>query len=212
MVHAHLWILHHQRALARTTCQPPPRPSPRLPRRVWPYVASSSSAPVPTVLGARPLASITGKRTVPSLNTGHAGVPFLRFKKEMSPFLSRVIKDKSVQRQRRLDLLDGFEVEGLWGADEERWDELVERGGETGKIGGGGSWSEEVEMAKRKVERDLKVQKKTWLETGRRMAEIVWQEKELAEKEKLVRNGDKERKRRIRFKMGSGKDGKQDTM
>lgn len=96
--------------------------------------------------------------------------------------------------------MQGLEVWGFWGRDEDEWDGIVEgRSGGRGGNSGKGRWEEEVEKAKRYIERELREQKKTWLETGRKMAEIVWKEKELAEKEKVERRAEKERKRKFKL-------------
>jgi len=135
-------------------------------------------------------------------------VPFLRFKKPTSPFLSRIIKDKSVQRQSRLDLLDRLEILGLWADDEEAWDVMTSEdnakcvSGDVGwdlRIGEGkdlrGGWGREIVKARRRVERDLKLQKKAWLETGRKMAEIVEMENSMAETERIERKKKMESRR-----------------
>lgn len=118
--------------------------------------------------------------------------------------MSRVIRDKSWQRQKRLDLVQGLEVWGLWGGDEDVWDSVTEssrklRGRGDGGKGVEGRWEEEVEKSKRFIERELREQKKTWLETGRKMADIVWKEKGLAEKEKAERRNEKDRKRKLKL-------------
>src|ERR1700709_1700282 len=90
-IHNLLYRLHTQRQQSQQP-RAPPRPEPP---RLSPYPGA------PKVLDIRPLPreKLTAKRRVPIL-THASGVPFLRFKKPQSPFLSRVLRNKLEQKHK----------------------------------------------------------------------------------------------------------------
>ncbi|MCJ1248368.1 hypothetical protein MMC30_005585 [Trapelia coarctata] len=80
---------------------------------------------VPSVL-SRPFPSVTGKRHIPKLVDTN-GLPFLRFKKPQSPFLSRVLRDKIKLRQKRYDRIKLLEEQITLAETEDEWDKLLTR-------------------------------------------------------------------------------------
>jgi hypothetical protein len=165
---------------------PPPKPHTRLPE---PYPGAKpvlESRP-------RPFSELTGRRHVPIL-TNASYLPYLRFKKPQSPYLSRVLRDKLEQRQKQMDHIDRLEMDLRWAADEDAWDKLVDH--RFGRIEQ--SWQTELLTAKKELWTRLNVQSKRAKETARRMLSIVDEEKRLYEEERKVRKMEKNRKRQER--------------
>jgi hypothetical protein len=67
-----------------------------------------------------------GKRRRIPILTKATLVPFLRFKKPQSPFLSRVLRDKIRGKQRRFDRMGEVEEKVMLGGMEEEWEGIVE--------------------------------------------------------------------------------------
>lgn len=155
--------------------------------RVWPYPGASKTLD-------RPYAAISGLRHVPVLVNANR-VPFLRFKKPQSAFVSRIIRDTVKARERRailsLKLNDQIPVADA----EDEWDYLLFN--DFGVVDGdpGTTWSSEVQRA-HKENHTLQlraVQKRT--EIASQMHEIVEKEKLLATEGK-ARIQDEKHKRR----------------
>jgi hypothetical protein len=92
-----------------------------------------------------------GKRRRIPILTKATLVPFLRFKKPQSPFLSRVLRDKIKGKQRRFDRMGKVEEKVMLGEREEEWEGIVEaqlggknieKGMEKDKEGGERDWAE----------------------------------------------------------------------
>ena len=134
----------------------------------------------PLVL-SRPFLSISGKRRVPTLvNTN--GIPHLRFKKPQSPFLSRIIRNKIVQRQKRFDRSDLLKAEIAIARAEDEWDHILSR---TCKIEEDNSvrWAKAHVSARQEVKAKIQASHIKNTALGRKMDNIVEMEKALAEKE-----------------------------
>ena len=110
-------------------------------------------------------------------------------------------------------MVDKLEIEALFAKDEDAWEGMVSGsvGEEEGKSSGGvvhgevegrealeSGWSEEVVKARKGLEKDLKVQKRQWLEIGRKMGKIVEMEEQMAIEERMHRNEEKEGKRKAK--------------
>lgn len=65
-----------------------------------------------------------GKRYVPTLAYAEY-LPFLRFKRPQSAYLSRVLKQKLVTKQQRMDLAEKLEEQTELGEEEEDWEEAL---------------------------------------------------------------------------------------
>jgi hypothetical protein len=139
----------------------------------------------------RPLSELSGPRHVPILTTAN-GLPFLRFKKPQSSFLSRVLRDKLNQRQRLQNHMMRLEPDIVWAAHEDEWERLV------GEKQGPGGWPKyETEMTRAKEEPEnklLKIQLKAQ-EVAGQMLKIVDEEKRLLKEERIQRQKEKKRKR-----------------
>jgi hypothetical protein len=183
------------------------------------------------VLGTRPLPQEKlkeGKRRRIPVLTKATLVPFLRFKKPQSPFLSRVLRDKIRGKQRRFDRMGEVGERGLLGEREEEWEgivgkqfsgrhERVERGERDwaevwneGKVVEGGKngkteeerWGAREKAHKNEIMGSVIRDARTSRLIGDRMLEIVDREKELRAKEDKERRLEKMRKKRERKKIG----------
>ena len=96
---------------------------PPLPKKSGPRVWAHPDAP--KLLESRPLprASLPEgkKRHVPTLISA-AGLPMLRFKKPQPAYLSRVIRNKQVQRNKRLTNIQRMQLESETAEMEDQWD------------------------------------------------------------------------------------------
>jgi hypothetical protein len=169
---------------------------------VWPYPGA------PKVLDVRPLPreKLTGRRQIPIL--AHAtGVPFLRFKKPQSPFLSRVLRNKLEQKHRlfqSIKQLDGDQLKlAAW---EDGWDECVrqqlERDGGDSEAWAkreaseeSGAWTNEVADAREDVWGRIVQWTVNAKAKAQKMMEIVNKEKELRRQEIEIQN----QERRARY-------------
>jgi hypothetical protein len=169
-----------------------------------------------------------GKRRRIPILTKATLVPFLRFKKPQSPFLSRVLRDKIKGKQRRFDRMGKVEEKVMLGDREEEWEGIVE--GELGKkmekreegdgerdwaevwnegkVGEGrGKGKEEERWGAREKAHKYEIMESVILDArnsrriGDRMLEIVDREKELRAKEDKERRLEKMRKKRERKRM-----------
>jgi hypothetical protein len=172
------------------------------------------------VLESRPLPKLKeGKRRRIPILTQASGLPFLRVGKPQSPFLSRVLRNKLQQKQKRYDRMSRAEDAIAVGEREEEWEEIVEEqlsGRRVERRGGGdgererkrerdwdGVWKkgEELWGAREKTER-YKIMESVILDAkqskmvGDKMLEIVDKEKELRAKEDKERRLEKMRKKR----------------
>ena len=141
----------------------------------------------PSVL-SRPVLALSGPRHVPKLVNAN-GIPFLRFKKPQSPYLSRVIRDKIKRRSRRFDQLYDLEHQIVLAQEEDRWDKILyETCGlrkRTGKRHSArpASWVTAILQARDAISSTLKEETSKNAEMARKMHSIVEQEKILAAKE-----------------------------
>jgi len=165
----------------------PPKPQFRRPE---PY----PNAPKALEIRPRPLSELSGRRHVPILTTAN-GIPFLRFKKPQSPFLSRVLRDKINQRQKMLDHIERLEPDIVWAADEDEWEQLV--GGKDARTDPV-SYEREMIKAKKEPEKKLDRYGKKAVQVSRQMLKVVDEEKKLFEEERIQRRKEKSQKRRER--------------
>lgn len=127
--------------------------------------------------------------------------PFMRFKKPQSPFLSRVLRDKVRQKNKRFFTLAELEYALDDARSEDDWDVIVSqarRGYRStrsqGRVGftklptAEPAWKEAVEGAMRYLQWQLKVADEKRTALSQKMYEIIEKEKELAKKEKLERS------------------------
>lgn len=169
-----------------------------------------------------------GKRRRIPILTKATLVPFLRFKKPQSPFLSRVLRDKIRGKQRRFDRMGEVEEKGMLGEREEEWEGIVEAqlGGKIGKREKGGGerdwaevwnegkagegcgkrekeerWGAREKAHKHEIMGSVILDAKNSRRIGDRMLEIVDREKDLRAKEDKERRLEKMRKKKERKMM-----------
>jgi hypothetical protein len=144
-IHNLLRLIDKETHLAREQCPLPPRSTtlqkPKL--KLAPFPGA------PKALDIRPLPKdkLTGRRRVPIL-TQATWLPFLRFKRPQSPYLSRVIRNKLQQKQRRFDIIEKCELAAEVGEAEAGWEREVKGRvvGEFEKSAWGGIGSREAGM------------------------------------------------------------------
>lgn len=120
-IHTVLLSIEADAEANRRVCKQPDSNQPQCPR-VWRFPGA------PKILDSRPLALkdiSSGRRHVPSLVLTSCGFPFLRFKKTQSPYLSRVIRDRVLQKQRMLDQTALLEETEEIGKTEDSWEVTV---------------------------------------------------------------------------------------
>ncbi|KAI9766065.1 MAG: E2 ubiquitin-conjugating protein mms2 [Geoglossum simile] len=166
-----------------------------------PYHKPGSPYPGATPVLSRPYLKISGKRHIPKLVILPTGIPFLRFKKPQSPFLSRVLRTKINWRQKLLDRRDRLLEEKVLAAGEDNWDRLlrehhcVEQGQDANP-----AWTEIYVKCIGLVfqaEEDSRARDRKLVS---RMQQIVEKERALAEREKR----EKRAKRRLAGGLASG--------
>ncbi|KAI4188628.1 MAG: hypothetical protein L6R41_002006 [Letrouitia leprolyta] len=97
-----------------------PRQQPHDTGRRWPH---PDAKPVLDGLPSPPPGRL---RRIPTLiNANH--IPFLRFRKPQSPFLSYVIRKKNDEREKRVDRLQALERCLLFADDEDEWDRILRK-------------------------------------------------------------------------------------
>ena len=133
---------------------------------------------------SRPYPSISGPRHIPKL--AHAtGIPFLRFKKPQSPYLSRIITDKIKKRERRLILFNDMMDKAVLADKEDDWDDILCRTCGLDSAQEDGRWATPFLDAAREVAAKKNMEEDKAIELARKMYEIVEQEKALAGKERI---------------------------
>jgi hypothetical protein len=199
-IHDFLWKLHAQREEARKVCLPA-QPSKRIRPRVWPH--PNPERLVVTTDRPLPLEQLTGRRRLPHLASAN-GLPFLRCKKPQSPFLSRVLRDKANQKQRRIDLLASLEGQLEIAKEESAWEANVRAALLDNEVGNGreqmkwlnsqvgkeyteGGWESVVTHATKQVLSAGLAEADKWLERGKMLAIIEEKERELWQKERAQR-------------------------
>ena len=177
---------------------PPPKVSelPKTPRgpRVWPIPGA-----VPVLSRPHP-GPLSGRRQVPKL-VNASGIPILRLKKPQSPYLSRIIRNKKEDFQKKvtqlIELQNHLEKVRL----EDRWDLIVRDVCGRSEVDGDEEneplWAFEVVLTMRDINRKLRKEKEARAQTAKKMYEIVVEERRLAEAEKLQRIREKKLARRL---------------
>lgn len=179
---------------ARNASSPPPhKPAPRKPE---PY----PGAPKMLESRPRPASELTGQRHIPVL-VGANGLPFLRFKKPQSPFLSRVLGDKRKQKQKQMDHIARIDESMRWAAGEGQWEDLV--GAKQDRI----PWERDLKRAKHEVVERIGKGDAKARELARRMLEIVDEESRLAAEERKSRKVEMNRRKRELKGSGGSSDG-----
>ncbi|KAI9848125.1 MAG: E2 ubiquitin-conjugating protein mms2 [Thelocarpon superellum] len=175
--------------------QPPAEPT---------RASHSPSGPFP---GAAPVLSrphqhVSGRRHIPVLAvTG--SLPFLRFKKPQSPFLSQVLRNKTRQKDRRYQVLRALEVSMPMAEHEDQWDRIVAvYGAREGSVDGARvqhgerlSWSKAAREEVAALKARLWKEEERRTELARRFYAIVEKERELAMEDKAKRGRERKDRR-----------------
>ncbi|KAJ5047591.1 uncharacterized protein L3040_003413 [Drepanopeziza brunnea f. sp. 'multigermtubi'] len=194
-IHEHLRSRHAQTLAARRACTQPP------PKDIAAHRAGLRAYPgARPVVEIRPLPAekISRVRYVPTLTVA-TFLPFLRFKKRQSPYLSRVLTRKVKQKQRRMTRADQLELEMEMGDAEGEWEDVVLREVEREKgVEGvtelieqgwddGGEWRDESERQRVLVLRSVDRERQRAEQLATKLIGIVAREKELWAKERVAR-------------------------
>ncbi|MCJ1399836.1 hypothetical protein MMC11_003039 [Xylographa trunciseda] len=157
-------------------------------RKASPVVPIVWPRPDTPLVLSRPFLSISGKRHIPKLvNTN--GIPHLRFKKPQSPFLSRVIRDKIRQREKRFDQLTKMNGEIAMAQAEDEWDSILKHNcgiEDNPEL----SWTTVLVSASQQIRGKIHASHLKNTELGRKMYDIVEKEKALAKEEQEGMVGD----------------------
>ncbi|PVH83191.1 hypothetical protein DL98DRAFT_570016 [Cadophora sp. DSE1049] len=220
-VHDLLDTLHQEKVAARKACtQPPSRPTAAVKARLRAY----PNAPKAADARPLPLSKLSGNRHVPTLTVA-TYLPFIRFKKEQSPYLSRVLNQKIRQKQKRGDWMDEMEGNAEIGVWEGEWEEnvleaeeeegkweIVERlekegWGEEGEDGDcignvGKGWESEPARIRKVISKDMRKEFKRAGNLADKLVAVVEKEKELWEQERRERKLAKREAKR--FEKGDG--------
>ncbi|KAL3420832.1 hypothetical protein PVAG01_07277 [Phlyctema vagabunda] len=169
-----------QAALARARTPPPTKRT-----HVYPEPRAGSMK----VLEMRPLPleQLSGRRRLPIASGGNA-IPFLRIGNRQSPFLSRLIKDKVEQRQRRFDLAERMDEDAEIGQAEQEWENIV--GGDVYEADHK-PWDAAMQRAGQEAKNGLRNEKLVSREKALRVLDIVTKERKLWEEERRARRHQK---------------------
>ena len=116
------------------------------------------------------------------------GLPFIRWKKPQPESVSRLITQKLLQRQKRGILLEKLETELLPMADrEDEWEERVAAMLQTQRRRNGDSYFATLLDIESKVRQAVRLEDQKTVERVQRFSNIIFKERELAEKEKAER-------------------------
>ena len=150
----------------------------------------------PKVL-SRPFPVISGRRHVPTL-VNATGIPFLRFKKPQSPFLSRIIRNKIRKRERLFNILYELQHSLKMAQEEDRWDKILREKCGVGDTKGKRmtvverSWAAVTRDALYETSRKLRAEHSRNALIASKMHEIIVKETALAMEERLATKGRKQ--------------------
>ena len=142
----------------------------------------------------RPFLNISGPRHIPRLVSAN-GIPFLRIKKPQPDYLTRVLRNKIKQREKRLLTIQRLTETVSLAEEENRWDDLVVALAATEGVeehaepiaSTRSSWTAAIETSIAELaSRHSRFQRKN-RQIATKMTEIIDQEKRLAEKEERER-------------------------
>ena len=156
----------------------------------------SAFTPASRAIFARPYPSLSGLRAVPHLISAN-GFPFLRYNRPQPPSASRVINDRIIAFQHRVDRLHDYQDTISMGKAEDAWEESLKRYCGLERLQGP-SWSQAPTDALDDV---IKIAKRqTWRTKTMAldMYRIMEGERALAEKEKIARRDDRHRRYKAR--------------
>ncbi|KAL8859466.1 MAG: hypothetical protein Q9178_004144 [Gyalolechia marmorata] len=171
-------------------------PTPRLidTGRRWPHPNAKR------VLDGLPPVPDGYRRRVPTMvNANH--IPFLRFKKPQSPFLSHMIRKKTNEREKRIARTQRLENQLPLAEDEDRWDDILKKTNGISCNDNGSTWASatrEALLHVKMVHKDNIIKR---MHTAQRMFEIMERERILAEQEKIIRRDQRHQAYKARRKL-----------
>ncbi|KAL8780709.1 MAG: hypothetical protein Q9213_006355 [Squamulea squamosa] len=144
------------------------------------------------------------RRRIPTMiNANH--IPFLRFKKPQSYFLSHMIRKKTHEREKRIARTQRLENLLPLAEDEDRWDDILKKMHGISSNDNGTIWASATREALSHVKRVHKDNTIKRMHTAQRMFDIMERERQLADQEKLERRNERHQiyKARRRLKKGT---------
>ncbi|KAI5206672.1 hypothetical protein AUEXF2481DRAFT_44818 [Aureobasidium subglaciale EXF-2481] len=209
------------KAIPQNPTPPPPPPPPTA--QTSPPQDETQKPPTKRCLlhRPRPLFSLPSRRRIPTLVSANK-IPILRLKKPQSASLSKYLKSRILDRQKRLDRKTLLESAMEVARGEDEWDRILLAQGVDvgqGKQGKGGHgkqkgreepWTKNVYEALGNVYNKIEEEGRRNKEMAEKMVGIIEKEKEFAEVERRERRrvGNEERRRRKAEKDGKvGEDG-----
>ncbi|KAL8802424.1 MAG: hypothetical protein Q9182_003847, partial [Xanthomendoza sp. 2 TL-2023] len=142
----------------------------------------------PPVLDGLPPPPPGRRRRVPNMvNANH--IPFLRFKKPQSPFLSHMIRKKTDERNKRIMRMQQFDEILPFAKEEDEWDRILEHmhGLSSSNNKDETQWVTATQEAVARVNRAHRNNTVKRHKMAVRMFKIVQEEEQLAEQERLMR-------------------------
>lgn len=148
--------------------------------RRWPHPDAER------VLDGLPLPPSEHHYHVPTLiNANH--IPFLRYKKPQSPFLSHMIREKTRERIKRVDKIQALEKAGSFAEDEDQWDRILWEVNRVSPGDGGVQWVSVVRVALSNVKNLHSRIARNRVQAAQRMFDIVQEQRKLSDKAKVER-------------------------
>ena len=143
----------------------------------------------------RPFPNLSGRRHVPKLVNANR-IPFLRFKRPQSPFVSRIIRDTAKTRERRSLIAMELDRQIPAALAEDGWDRILFD--KFGLKDEGMSWSHEIKLAHKENHSLQAIAIERRINIAARMQQIVDQEKQLAVEERQRIQDEKRQRYKIR--------------
>ncbi|KAL8771200.1 MAG: hypothetical protein Q9209_003371 [Squamulea sp. 1 TL-2023] len=130
------------------------------------------------------------RRRVPTMiNANH--IPFLRFKKPQSPFLSHMIRKKTYEREKRIARTQRLENLLPLAEDEDGWDDIVRKMHGISSNDNGTSWASAIREALSHAKKVHKANTIKRMHTAQKMFDIMERERQSADQEKLERRNER---------------------
>ena len=133
------------------------------------------------------------------VNANH--IPFLRFKKPQSPFLSHMLRKKTKERENRITRTTRLEDLLPVAEDEDLWDAIVRRTNGISSKDNGTTWASatwEALSHVRRIRTDNTIKR---MNMAQRMFDIMEGERKLAEQERLMRRDQRHQAYKARRKL-----------
>ncbi|KAL8633568.1 hypothetical protein Q9189_000721 [Teloschistes chrysophthalmus] len=148
--------------------------------RRWPHPDAKR------VLDGLPLPPLEHHYRVPTVvNANH--LPFLRYKKPQSPFLSHMIREKTRERLKRVDRTQALEKTMAFAEDEDQWDRILWEVNRVSRNDKGVLWVQAVREALSHVKTVHYKSTMSRVQAAQRMFDVVQEQRKLLVKAKVER-------------------------